>query len=358
MNPKLGVVGAGAGAAAATYVVDRAPSDIAVTIFEKSRGVCGRAAARRRNGIVYDYGANYLKDPGGRVRTLVTNALSGGLVEIEGPIWTFDADGTISEASGQDERRWTYTDGITRLAKHLLGRTEAAVRHETRITDLHHEDGWVLSDAGGREHGPFDALLVNPPAPQTATLLQETGVAAADRLGQAAAEVSYQTVWTAILGYEFELDVPYYALANADGAHPISWIGREECKPGHVPEGKSVLIVQAHPEWSSERYDAPPDDNLSVLAEATADLIGDPRLADPAWTDHQGWKYALVENGVRDDVLAPAAASGLHVTGDWVAGKARLHAAVRNGLETGEALRAFVRNDAFSGDAPNARGPG
>jgi len=53
-------------------------------------------------------------------------------------------------------------------------------------------------------------------------------------------------------------------------------------------------------------------------------------------------------------VLAPAAASGLHVTGDWVAGQERLHAAVRNGLETGEALRAFVRNDPFSGDAPNA----
>lgn len=347
MNPTLGVVGAGAAAAAATYVVDKAPSDVEVTLFEKSRGVCGRAASRRRDGIVYDYGANYLKDADGRVRTLVADELSDGLVEVQGPIWTFDADGVISEGTAPDGRRWTYADGITRLAKHLLDRTGAEVHHETRIAALHHEHGWHLTDTDGTAYGPFDALLVNPPAPQTASLLQETGVEAVDRLGEAAAEVSYRPVWTAILGYGFEIDVPYYALANADRAHTIGWIGREECKPGHVPDGESILVVQASPEWSSEHYDTPPDDNISVLARATADLIGDRRLAEPNWTDHQGWRYALVEQGVRDDVIAPAAASGLHVTGDWVAGEARLHAAVRNGLETGEALQAFFRNDSF-----------
>jgi hypothetical protein len=154
MTVRLGVIGAGAEG----------------TVFEKSRGVCGRAAARRRDGIVYEYGANYLKDAGGRVSTLVADTFDEGLVEVDGPIWTFDDAGTVSEGAGGDARRWTYEDGITRLAKHLFGSTSAEVKRETRIVDVSHSnggsgEGWRLADSDGRTHGPFDALLVTPPAP-------------------------------------------------------------------------------------------------------------------------------------------------------------------------------------------------
>lgn len=356
MASTLGVIGAGAATAAAAYVVDNAPADLAITVFEKSRGVCGRAASRRRNGIVYDYGANYLKDAGGRVSTLVTNELSDKLVEVQGPIWTFDAEGDVSASPEQDKRRWTYADGITRLAKHLFAKTGAEVQRTTRIAEVHYENGWALTDTEGTEYGPFDALLANPPAPQTASLLQETGVEAADRLGAAAAEVPYRTVWTAVLGYSFRLEVPYYALVNADKHHDIGWISREDCKPGHVPDGASVLIVQASPEWSSARYDASPAENVSFLSDRTAAIIGDDRLAAPDWSDHQGWRYALPEHGLQDEVLAPAAEAGLYVAGDWVAGEARLHAAVRNGLETGGAIRTFFRNEPFSGNTDPCTG--
>jgi len=338
MTSQLGVIGAGAGAAAATSIIDHALPNAEITVFEKSRGVCGRAAARRRDGIVYEYGANYLQDTDDRVNRLVTGTLDDGLVEVDGPIWTFDADGTVSEGRNGDKRKWTYEDGITRLAKHLFGATGAAVRRETRIVDIRHDGGWRITDTDGRTHGPFDALLLNPPAPQTADLLTDTGIQAADRLGEAASAVDYQTVWTAVLGYGFEIDAPYYALVNSDKEHEVGWISREERKPGHVPEGETVLIVQASPDWSTARYDDPPEQNVADLARHAAAIMDDPRLADPDWTDHQGWRYALPEAGVRADVVRTAAQHGLYVTGDWVAGEARLHAAIRNGLETGDAV--------------------
>ncbi len=338
MSLEVGMVGAGAGTAAATYTLCTSRPDVEVTVFEKSRGLCGRAAARRRDGMVYEYGANYLKDAGGRASALVTDAFDTGLVEVEGPIWTFDADGTVSKGRGGDARRWTYEDGITRLAKHLFGATGATIRRGTRIEALHDDDGWHLTTTDGSTHGPFDALLLNPPAPQTAGLLDETGIDAVDRLGEAAGAVEYRTVWTAVLGYDFEIDVPYYALVNTDKNHEVGWIGREECKPGHVPEGKSVLVVQASPEWSTQRYDAPPEDNIADLARHAAALIGDERLTAPDWTDHQGWRYALPDDGLRNGPWREAAREGVHVTGDWVAGAARLHAAIRSGLETGEQM--------------------
>ncbi len=332
---KLGVIGAGAGAAAAAYVVDNA-TDADMTVFEKSGGVCGRAAARRRDGTVYDYGANYIKDTDERVNELI-GRFDDGLVEVDGAVWTFDGDGNVSEGRDEDETKWSYEDGITRLAKHLFGATDATVERRTRVEDVRHEDGWRLT-AGGDERGPFDALVVNPPAPQTAELLSETGVAAVDRLGEAAAEVPYRTVWTAVLGYGFEVDVPYYALINTDDRHDVGWISREDCKPEHVPDGESVLVVQAAPDWSTEMYDAPPDENVAELAQLTADIMDDDRLAQPDWTDHQGWRYALADGRVGRGVVDSAADEGVYVTGDWVVGEARVHAAVRNGLETGESV--------------------
>jgi predicted NAD/FAD-dependent oxidoreductase len=201
-------------------------------------------------------------------------------------------------------------------------------------------DAWTLTDDDGEQWGSFDTLVLNPPAPQTAALLETADWESEARTDLLAAtrDVDYRTVWTAVLGYEFGLDRPYYAVVNTDKEHEVGWISREECKPGHVPEGQSVLVVQANHEWSVERYDADPAENVADLAAHAATLLADDRLADPAWTDHQGWRYALPESGLRRGARTAAEEEGCYVLGDWVDGEARLHAAVRNGLDTGERL--------------------
>ena len=96
MGQQVAVVGAGAAGTAAAYALRE--SNAEVTIFEKSGGVCGRAATRRQEGCVYEYGANYLTADDERVNDLVTKQLpSDGLVEIDAPVWTFDGDGEIEQ---------------------------------------------------------------------------------------------------------------------------------------------------------------------------------------------------------------------------------------------------------------------
>ena len=336
----IGVVGAGAAAAAACYVVDGAVPDASITVFEKSGGLCGRAATRRRGDVTYDYGANYIKEDDERVLDRL-GRVEDGLVEVDGDIDVFDRTGEVSDGRDEGERKFTYETGLTRLAKHLFGATDATVHRRTRIEAVARiDDGWTLTDADGERWGSFDVLLLNPPAPQTAALLEaaEWDGEAREQLLDAVRDVDYRTIWTAVLGYPFELDVPYYALVNTDKEHEVGWISREECKPGHVPDGESVLIVQANHEWSVERYDADPEENVADLAAHAADIVGDDRLTDPDWTDHQGWRYALAESGLRRGVLGAAEDAGLYCVGDWVAGEARVHAALRNGLDTGERL--------------------
>ncbi|WP_435075430.1 NAD(P)/FAD-dependent oxidoreductase [Halorubrum sp. HHNYT27] len=337
---EIGIVGAGAGAAAAAFAIDAAAPDANVTVFEKSGGLCGRAATRRHGDLTYDYGANYLKSDDERVVELMTETLDDeGLVEITEPVYTFDADGEVSPGRDADEHKWSYRQGLTQIAKRLFGPTDATVHRRTRIETVRRTDGrWELDDAAGETRGPFDVLLLSPPAPQTTELLRDADWESPvrDSLVEAAGDVAYRSVWSAVLQYPFPIDVPYYGLINTDKDHPVGWISREECKAGHVPDGETLLVVQANHEWSVAHYDDDPAANVAALAEHTAAVVGDDRLAEPAWSDHQGWRYALPESGVDRGPIDAARREDLHLLGDWVAGEGRIHAAIANGLDTGE----------------------
>ena len=333
----VGIIGAGAAASTAAHVLD--DTGIEVTILERSDAVGGRAATRQRGAVTYDCGTNYLKTDDERVLELVTG--SEGLERIDGPLYVFDAEGTVTPGRDETEEKLTYRGGMTELSTRLLGDTAATVHRNTRVTGLERTDGrWRLTDATGDEWGPFDAVVCTPPAPQTATLLRAADWDSPVRAELVAAveSVSHRPVWTGVLGYEFDVDLPYYALVNPEKSHDIDWLAREECKPGHVPDGQSVWLVQANSDWSATHAADPPAENIEQLAATTAAIVGDERLADPDWSDHQHWPHALPEGGPSREPLRRAEAAGLYCAGDWVSGEARFHAALRDGLETGDRL--------------------
>ena len=343
---RLCIVGAGLAAAGIADTLSEKP--VSVTVLEKSRGVGGRAATRRRNGCRYDHGANYIKDSDERTRELLKSLGADGLVDIDAPVWPFDADGNISESQRPESHKWTWEAGITQLAKRLFGRTDAEIRKQTRVDTLRAESaGWTITDTDGGTHGRFDAVVLTPPAPQTAELLRATALPNDSETDLAAAidavdQVPYRTIRSLLLHYPFGLDRPYYAVVNDDRAHDIGWLARESCKPGHVPAGEELLVVQMAPDWSTANYEMPLDDAAPVVAEKAAHLLGDDRLTAPDWVDDQGWRYALPDAGVDRDAVKPLEAHGLYVAGDWVVGEPRAHEALWCGVDVAERLAAAV----------------
>jgi len=320
---------------------------VSVTVLEKSRGVGGRAATRRRDGCRYDHGANYIKDSDERTRELLESLGTDGLVDIDAPVWPFDADGTISESQRPETHKWTWEAGITQLAKRLFGRTDAEIKKETRVGALKEgQSGWTVSDTDGGTHGPFDAVVLTPPAPQTADLRRATELvdgeddlaAATDAVDQ----VPYRTIRSLMLHYPFEIDRPYYAVVNDDRAHDIGWLARESCKPGHIPDGEELLVVQMAPDWSTATYDQPLEEISDEVCRKVATLLGDDRLESPDWVDDQGWRYALPDAGVDSEAVEPLEAHGLYVAGDWVVGEPRAHEALWCGVNVGERLAAAL----------------
>ncbi|SIR83466.1 hypothetical protein SAMN05421858_4049 [Haladaptatus litoreus] len=337
---RIAVVGAGVAGLGVAYALrDAAP----VTLFERRERVGGRAATREQADCVYDTGANYVKSDDERVSRVVRE-LSDGLVDVEEPVWTFDADETISEGRDENTEKWTYRNGIGTLGQRLLDASDATVRTNTRIVGSQKDksDGWYVEDDSGNEHGPYDELVLTPPAPLTASLLEfaawgddETRRELREHVGH----VPYRTILSVVLHYPFEIDRPYYALVNTDKEHEIGWLARESCKPGHVPDGESLLVVQMAPDWSAEHYDWEDSEIVAAAADHVADLLSDHSLSAPDWFDVIRWRDALPDSGADTDVLRRAAEVNLHFAGDWVAGDGRVHRALGSGLDVGERIR-------------------
>ena len=342
---RLAIVGAGVSGLATAWALRT--EKVEITVFEKSRGYSGRAATRRRDGLCYDHGANHFKLHSDELETLIRDRLpSDELVEIERDVWTFDAEGTIQKGDPASNAvpKWTYRRVINTIGKLLAAEASAEVQRQTRVHRLVQEaKGWTVFDDVGDALGRFDGVVLTPPAPQTETLIRNSAID--DNLRapilKGVQAANYTSQFTIVLGYDRVIERPgdFYALLNTDRDHSIAWLSFEEDKPGHVPEGQSVLILQMAPDWTEAHFDDTRDPLAAEAINLASDLLGTD-CTDPAWTDHQRWRYALPTSAVDSGPLRDAEDAHLFITGDALVGKGRVNRALEAGLRCAERVKA------------------
>lgn len=338
---QIAIIGAGmAGLAAARAL--RAVPEASVVVYEKSRGLGGRVATRRHAGYVFDHGAQVVKNPSPAVVRLLKQELdASALRQMELPVWTFDAAGTISEGddTANAEASYFYTSGNNHLGKLLAADLE--VRREVRVAALMQQSGeagarWQLAGDQGQKLGEADVVLFTPPAPQIVDILAASAIpnslrsALSAELGRA----SYRRCLSLALAYDRLVARPFYALLNTDRQHPISWLalehtkGSERCPPGH-----SLLIAQMAPQWSIDHYDIPVEELAPHVAALVGGLLGED-LDTPVWADLQRWRYALPDASCNFATLNDIGTHhGLFFAGDFVAERGRVHLAIERGWD-------------------------
>jgi renalase len=340
----VAIIGAGMSGLAAAHVLRDA--GFTVTLFEKSRGVGGRTATRKRAGFIYDHGAQYIRIGGPDSIALITERFRApDLLDISKPIWIFDGQGHIQEgdATQNAEPKWNYRSGITMLAR--LMALELRIHFETRIARLQKTSaGWQLFDSTNQDMGRFDLVLVTIPASQALELIQasllqsDLRLQISSQLGQA----RYNPLLSVMLGYHSQLQTrPYYAIVNTDKAHAISWLAWEHEKAAErVPPGGGLLIAQMAPTYSQEHWEDAQEDLVRDVTEQTARLIAEP-LAPADFNDIQRWRYALPAQ--KADVQALNTLTIPHALafcGDAFVG-GRVHLALENGIMVARQLQDF-----------------
>lgn len=342
MRTNVAIVGAGISGLTAAWALRQ--SGIHSTIFEKSRGLSGRAASRTRHGVRFDHGANYFKTDSESVSNLVLESLpTDDLVRIEKDVWTFDQTGSISpgDAHINAKPKWTYRSGISTLGKLLKAAADVEVRQETRICRLIHARGsWQLESENKEDLGIFDAVLLTAPAPQANTILSDSALPPklGSSLRSALGQATYHRQFSVILGSTTEIERPgnFFALVNSDQKHDVAWLSFENDKPGHVPSGESAIVIQMSPAWSAAHYTAPIEQVVDVATHRATDLLQ--QQLSIAWSDVQRWKFAHPTVAADKRSLFKGSAHRLFFAGDALVGKGRIPRSLETGLEAAEKI--------------------
>ncbi len=303
---EVAVIGAGlSGLACARTLSD---SGHCVRIFDKARGPGGRMATRRAGELRFDHGAQYftVRDP--RFRLMVETWEIDGLVERWSGSLAVIRNGEVTLKDDSTER-WVGVPGMSAICRHLA--TGLDVKFESRIVHLEHSDGrWRLETNDGAKQGPFDAVVVSAPAPQTAALL----AAQAPGLAARANEVEMAPCWAVMASYPHDLELGFDGAFVEDS--PLGWIARNNAKPGR-PSGEA-WVLHASPEWSREHLDLDQEVAAQWLADAFRDAVGC-KLPVPAHLTAHRWRFALPVNPITEPCLFDAELA-LAACGDWAGG--------------------------------------
>ncbi|HLZ80143.1 MAG TPA: FAD-dependent oxidoreductase [Ktedonobacteraceae bacterium] len=339
----IAIIGAGCSGLAAAHELHNA--GYSVTVFEKQSEVGGRAATRKRDGFIFDYGAQYIKgdDPASVSAFLITERFRlADLIDIGKPVWVFDRQGHIQEGDPLQNRepKWTYRSGLNSLAKRMA--EGLFVRLETPAGHLlQHTAGWSLFDEAGQYAGDFAQVFITIPASQAVDLIEASQIDNGRRENICALlrQARYNPLISVTLGYQPAPQArPYYALVNTDKAHDISWLAWEHEKaPERVPEHAGLLIAQMSPHFSLEHWRTPNEEVISEVAKHVAALLGEP-LIRPVFTDIHRWRYALpLEKADAQLLNSMTMPQGLAFCGDAFVG-GRVHLALEHGVTVARQL--------------------
>ncbi len=222
----IAIIGAGCSGLAAVHILRDAGN--AVTVFERSNEVGGRAATRRRQGFTYDQGAQYIKGGSAVSSALITGRFRAvDLVDIAKPVWIFDQQGHIQEGDPLQNRepKWTYRSALDTLARGMAG--GLGIRRRTRIGLLRRTiAGWSLLDGLGHSVGAFERVLIAIPTSHALELIEASLPPEAEResICTQLRRASYRPLISVMLGYQPAPRIrPYYALVNTNKAHALSW---------------------------------------------------------------------------------------------------------------------------------------
>ena len=299
---RVAVIGAGiSGLTAAQTLQDQGHR---VQIFEKARGLGGRAATRRIDHLGFDHGAQYFTARHPVFRRAVDAWRERGLVEPWPLRIAQVVNGTLQPWADHQERL-VAVPGMSSLGRHLG--TDLAIHTESRVaTPQRNANRWQLTSEAGEPLGEFDALIITTPAPQAQALLAPT----APHLAAQAAAIEYGPTWAVLLSFTRREQLPNNALFFDGG--PLRWAAENSSKPGR--EGHS-WVLHATAEWSHAHLNDSPEQVSDELATIFCGIGG----LDPAAITYRAahrWLYALVTNPLGSGAIWDPELS-LGVCGDW-----------------------------------------
>ena len=313
----------GAGLAGLTAARELHAAGKSVVVLEKSRGLGGRAATRRWDGLPVDHGAQFFTARSPDFRSQVDEWLRHGVC--------FEWAHGLHRASPQGPQppdsanfpRYACHEGMSALARDLAGKDDSFVLRERTVTGLRRDDaGWATQTRDGAIFRSR-AVIMTPPPPQSASLLEAAEPKAAEALSRIAVSPCL-----AVVARYARRELPWRGIQAPDHAI-VSWIGHDTSKRPDLHPDTTVVVIHASPKFSREMFGGDETEIFNELLAAAGD-VARTELNTPSAAFLQRWRYALggAENtgltrlfpGEAPLVLAGDAIAGGKIEGAWLSG--------------------------------------
>lgn len=302
--PRVAIVGAGlSGAIAARTLQDHG---LEVAVFEKSRGVGGRMAQRRREGSEFDHGAQYFTARDKRFARYVETWTELGVCELwNGKIAVFDEPLQLSYAS--EAPRFVAKPGMNSLAKHLLEGVAVHLQHQ--VDSVQETPEGIALEFLDREALRFEKVIVSAPAPQSLKLTESIA-----GLPAALAGIELDPCWATLVHCQEPLEVDWVGAFINTGL--LRWVARNGTKPGRSGSVE-CLVLHADAQWSRTQLERNPDEIGQEMLQAFREVVGiDLAVAN---TQVHRWRYSIPPQATKDRCFESQSGNVL-ACGDWAGG--------------------------------------
>ncbi|MGB3135656.1 MAG: FAD-dependent oxidoreductase [Nodosilinea sp.] len=341
------VIGAGVSGLAAARALHQ--SGYQVAVVDKSRGLGGRLATRRRNDAVIDHGCRYLEPfTNSSLSPIAELVASGTLQPWQPKAFELGADGALSAVAASAV--YAAPEGMSSVAKNLAqGLTIHRHWRAIAITPLAH--GWRVEAARGDSHRQSNtleakAVVVAIPAPQIADLLQASseykGVKA---LLKQLDLVSFDAVITVMAGYRSSDPASLLAQLDSQGwiiassTHPaLRWAALDSSKRARQQE--PVAVFHSSPEFAASASDKSDLEPVGQALLAAIAPCGE-WLLSPQWMQVHRWRYGFVRQALGSTILSSALLPNLIGCGDWCSG-GHVEGAIASGRRAAAAAADFL----------------
>jgi len=319
----IAIIGAGiSGLAAAGMLAER---DLRIAVLEKSRGLGGRAATRRWNGLLVDHGAQFFTARSPEFRQQVARWTAQAVCHEWARSFHNFESGKLSLPESNGHPRYTCRGGMSNLGLAMAAAAEIDVHRQAKIVAVRaNQAGWFLVCEDGRTF-EARALLVTCPPPQGAELLTQAAPKAADFLRGVVMEPCL-----AVAAVFPRRELAWNGIQSDDAA--VSWIGHDTSKRPDLHDGKTVVVIHSSPEFSGKNYGATEEVVVRQMLARAGEMAGTD-FCSPEDYFLQRWRFAQPV-AARNTGLAPIfgepaplilageSFAGGKIEGAWLSGRA------------------------------------
>ncbi len=299
------ILGSGIAGLAAARLAEK--DNKSVLVVDKGRRLGGRVSTRRKNGFLFNHGAQFVTAKGNEFAALLADARKAGILKD----WRIDPAKTVQIGTQ------SMSDLPQFMARGLEIRQQIEV---TRIAHIGPNIGF-FSDAGliacGRQ------AIVSAPAPQTAHMLANIY----PDLAATAELAKYDPCWTIMLGLEADIEPfgqsqdQFFPIRNE--AAGISLAVPEPLRfvyqPDLIPPTPSALTIQASGKWSQQYRDEDRQTVIAQLCTIWEKISGQPLPTILDASAHR-WLYAKVTEVANENTPPYSDDKKMAIAGDWLRG--------------------------------------